>query len=124
MSNGIKTLDTSRRLGRLTVSDKVLRESINNGSAARIFYGCVPLEVERDWMRQSSTYVLWHPSFDDVEEGARIPNYVALLENGAIRWEKDEPTTLEALAEEVRRHGDDRLASMAIAALVHEEKKK
>lgn len=117
MSGGIKTQDTSRRLGRFTVADKLLRESINNGSAARIFYGSVPLEVERDWMRQVSTYVLWHPSFADVEEGARIPHYVALLENGTIRWEQDEPTTLEALAEEVRKHGDERLASMAIAAL-------
>lgn len=117
MSDGIKTQDTSRRLGRVTVADKVLRESINNGSAARIFYGSVPLEVERDWMRQASTYVLWHPSFADVEEGARIPRYVAVLENGAIHWEQDEPTTLEALAEEVRKHGDERLASMAIAAL-------
>lgn len=117
MSEGIKTKDTSRRLGFVTVSDKLLRESINNGIAARIFLGCVPLEVKRDWMSQHTTYLLWHPSFADVEEGARIPNYIALIENGAVHWEQDEPTTLESLAEEVRKHGDERLAAMAIGAL-------
>ena len=117
MSEGIKTKDTSRRLGRVTVADKVLRDSINNGSAARIFFGSVPLEVERNWMLQRTTYLLWHPSFSDVEEGALIPNYVAVIENGAVHWEQDEPTTLESLAEEVRKHGDGRLAAMAIGAL-------
>lgn len=117
MSEGIKTKNTSRRLGRVTVADKVLRDSINNGSAARIFYGSVPLEVERNWMLQRTTYLLWHPSFSDVEEGWLIPNYVAVIENGAVHWEQDEPTTLESLAEEVRKHGDERLAAMAIGAL-------
>lgn len=117
MSEGINTKDTSRRLGFVTVSDKLLRESINNGIAARIFFGCVPLEVKRDWMNQHTTYLLWNPSFSDVEEGALIPNYIAVIENGAVHWEQDEPTTLESLAEEVRKHGDGRLAAMAIGAL-------
>lgn len=119
MNDGIKTKDTSRRLGRVRVGEEVLRKSINDGSAARIFQGSVTLEIKRNWYDRFNTYLLWHPSFDEVEEGALIPYYVAVIENGVIHWEKDEPTTLEMLAEEVRKHGSERLASMAIAALAN-----
>lgn len=119
MSDGIKTKKTVRRIGVFKVSDKLIRDSINNGMAAHIFNGSVPLDVRRDWISQTSEYLLWNPSFDEVAEGARIPSYVAVIENGALHWEKDEPTTLEQLAEEVRKHGSERLAAMAISALAN-----
>lgn len=119
MSEGIKTKDTSRRLGLVRVSEDALRKSINDGSAARIFQGSVTLEIQRAWFDRYNTYLLWHPQFDEVEEGALVPNYVAVIENGAVHWEKYEPASLEVLAEEVRKHGSERLASMAIAALAN-----
>jgi len=89
VSNGIKTIAQDQRLGRVQVTDKILRESINSGIAARIFYGSVPIDIERDWMRQITTYTLWHPEFDRIEEGQQIPNYTALIENGVVRWERE-----------------------------------
>lgn len=89
MSSGIKTIEQDRRLGRVQVADKILRESINTGIAARIFYGSVPIDVERHWLTQVSTYTLWHPEFDRIEEHEQIPNYTALVENGVARWERE-----------------------------------
>jgi hypothetical protein len=89
MSKGIKTIEQDQRLGRVRVADNILRESINTGIAARIFYGSVPIDLERDWMRQITTYTLWHPQFDRLEDGENVPNYTALIENGVSRWERE-----------------------------------
>lgn len=88
--SGIQIKATDKRIGRFTVRDEILRNSINTGLAARLFYGCVPLDVQRDWMQQESTFVLWHASFDAIDESKLIPEYIALVENGAITWERVE----------------------------------
>jgi len=90
MSAGIQIKATDSRMGRFTVRDKILRDSINNGLAARLFYGSVPLDVQRDWLQEKTTFTLWHPSFDAIDEGARIPEYIAVVENGVISWERVE----------------------------------
>ncbi len=87
---GIKEVDKSRRIGRFTLSDFLLRQSINNGIAARLFYGSVPLDVQRNWMEATSAFILWNPSFDEVREGELVPEYIALVENGVITWERVE----------------------------------
>jgi hypothetical protein len=84
----MRFIENNMRLGRVSISEKLLRESIKNGIAARLFYGSVPLDVSRDWLNSKTTYTLWHPRFDLVEEGEKIPNYMAVVENGAISWEK------------------------------------
>lgn len=85
---GIHIKATDRRLGKFTVDDKILRESINSGLAARLFHGSVPIDVKRDWMSEKSTFTLWHPKFDQVEKGEQVPEYIAAVENGAITWER------------------------------------
>lgn len=84
----ITTKDTSCRIGHITISDDVLRESINTGLAARIFHGSVPLDVKRNWMHSDSTFLIWHPQFDELEQGEIIPDYSALITNGVITWER------------------------------------
>ena len=90
MTAGIQIKATDSRMGRFTVQDKILRDSINNGLAARLFYGCVPLDVRRDWLHEKSTFTLWHPSFDAIEQHAHIPEYIVVVENGSISWERVE----------------------------------
>ena len=81
-------VESNARIGRVSVSEELLRASINTGIAARVFYGSVPLEISRDWFAGTSTYILWHPKFDPVAENAKVPNYTAIVENGVISWEK------------------------------------
>lgn len=84
-----------RRIGRVTVSDELLRNSIETGEAAALFAGCVPLDVVRDWYSQTSTFLLWHPAFDVVAEGEFAPEYEALFTNGG-----DSPTWQRVLRRE------------------------
>jgi hypothetical protein len=72
----------NRRLGRFTVSDTVLRDSITTGAAAHLFAGAVPLDVQRDWMNQTTTYLCWHPEFREVPNGEITPVYVAIFRKG------------------------------------------
>ncbi len=104
---GIQMVETSRRLGRFSISDNLLRESINNGLAARLFYGSVPLDVTRSWIERTTEFLLWHPKFDSCGEGSLIPQYMAQVENGAITWvriDKDsEAITTETFQEMMRK---------------------
>lgn len=68
-----------RRIGRFTVPDHMLRQSINDGSAAHLFAGAVPLDVQRDWMQQTTTYICWHPEFRVIPEGEMAPTYIAVF---------------------------------------------
>lgn len=84
---------SDRRLGWFTVRDTVLRDSITTGAAAHLFAGAVPLDVQRDWMNQTTTYLCWHPEFREVPEGEMAPIYVAIFhkrEDGTVthEWEK------------------------------------
>lgn len=84
---------SGRRIGRFTVSDHILRESIDDGSAAHLFAGAVPLDVERDWMTQNTTYICWHPAFRQVAKGEMVPTYAATFhrnEDGTVSHEWEE----------------------------------
>lgn len=73
---------SDRRIGKFTVSDSVLRDSIDDGSAAHLFAGAVPIDVQRDWMTQNTTYICWHPAFRQVAEGEMFPTYTATFHKG------------------------------------------
>lgn len=98
-----------RRLGRFTVSEQLLRDSINTGIAARLFYGSVPLDVQRDWMANTTTFLLWHPQFDEVPEGCLVPAYMATVTNGVIEWDRIEESRVtpatEALLKQIKTEG-------------------
>ena len=81
-------MQTNRRIGRFTVSDQLLHQSIDSGIAAKIFNGSVPLDVKRDWFEQSTTFLLWHPSFDACAEGSIVPEYVLIVKDDEITWMK------------------------------------
>ena len=79
-----------RRLGRFQVAEKLLRDAIDTGHGANIFAGCVPLDVQRDWLRGSAEYLCWHPDFDVIADGEITPEYVATFyENSATpNWKR------------------------------------
>jgi hypothetical protein len=89
-AKGIHTKASHTRQGTFTVTDHLLRESINSGLAARLFYGSVPLDIKRNWIAQTTTYTLWHPKFDQLREGSLIPTYTAEIENGVISWHRQD----------------------------------
>jgi hypothetical protein len=47
---------------------------------------------------EAEAFTLWHPSFDAIDEGALIPEYIAIVENGAITWERVEDNAGKAAA--------------------------
>ena len=99
----MSTKNSLRRVGQVEFDDAILRRAIVDGSAAQLFSGAVPLDVQRDWMMQTSTFVLWHPAFDEIEEGEITPDYQAIFtvhEDGQIThtWQRldltSEPVTV------------------------------
>jgi hypothetical protein len=80
----------NRRLGRFIVSDKFLRDAIDNGFGANLFLGSVPIDVHRDFLSQSTTFLCWNQAFDVVPEGEIIPLYRAIFYGGCANptWER------------------------------------
>lgn len=83
-----------RRIGKVTVADRLLRAAIDSGHGANMFAGSVPLDVQRSWVADKTTFVLWHPKFQPVDEGRMIPEYRAVFEDGETTptWEHIEGT--------------------------------
>lgn len=76
-----------RRIGWVTIDEYVIRDSIDNGQAAALFAGSVPIDVQRNFYERKVTYLLWNSQFDQISEGSALPEYVATFHKG-----KKEPT--------------------------------
>lgn len=77
-----------RRIGRFTVAEQLLRDAVNTGHGQNLFAGVVPLDIQRDWLRGTITYIAWHKDFAQIDEGQIAPEYVATFEAGSCepRW--------------------------------------
>lgn len=72
----------ARRIGKFTVSEKLLHDAVDTGHGANLFVGMVPLDVQRDWLTGRTTFTAWHPDFQAVEENRTVPEYVPRFDNG------------------------------------------
>lgn len=79
-----------RRIGRFRVAERLLREAVNTGHGQNLFAGIVPLDIERDWLSGTITYIAWHKDFAQIAEGQIAPEYVAIFTAESIepRWVK------------------------------------
>jgi len=77
-----------RRLGKFVVEDRLLREAADSGHGANMFSDMVPLDIQRDWISGRTTYLAWHPDFEEVPDGYITPEYEAIFESGEVkpRW--------------------------------------
>lgn len=79
MNTTTTTLKAHLRLGQVLIHDDLLRKAIFDGSAAAIFAGSVPLNVVRNWYNKTSSYLLWHPAFEECPEAQIVPHYHAVI---------------------------------------------
>lgn len=68
-----------RRIGRVVVHARLLNEAINGGGGANLFKDAIPLDIQREWIADRITYLLWHPAFDCINEGEIAPEYTAIF---------------------------------------------
>lgn len=71
-----------RRIGRFTVANKLLHAAIDSGHGANLFAGMVPLDIQRDFIQDQTTFIAWCPQFMVIDEGRIIPEYVAVFREG------------------------------------------
>lgn len=81
----MSTHSDDRRYGRLVLTG-VYRDQPS--AYAWAFEGCVPMDVQHDWYTDSVTVTVWHPEFDAVEQGALIPQYLALNVDGERQFKR------------------------------------
>ena len=83
-----------RRLGRFRVSAQFLDDA-RDGMGANLFRDIIPLDVQRDFESEITTYLAWHPSFEKVPEGQIIPEYEAIFSatSATPTWRRCSDTT-------------------------------
>jgi hypothetical protein len=77
-----------RRLGLITIHNRLLRDAIDSGDGANLFIGAVPLDVQRDFISDTTTFLLWHPRFRVLPLGEITPRYEAVFDKDSVipRW--------------------------------------
>ncbi len=73
-----------RRIGFIDVHDRLLRDAIDSGHGANMFNGAVPLEISRDFIIDRVRITMWHPDFDQIEEGRCLPEYIGVFHDGCV----------------------------------------
>lgn len=71
-----------KRVGRFTVSDKLLWDIAAGKCGTTIFHGMVPLDVNKDFMQMRTEFFCAGPMFDEVPEGQCIPEYKPIWQSG------------------------------------------
>jgi hypothetical protein len=101
-------MNTNRRLGRIRISDAVLRDFTDPRALLKVFAGSIPLDVERNWTAQHSDFLIWNEAFSTVEAGTIIPFYnftAQRLETGEIKASFElaapSPNSYEALMADI-----------------------
>lgn len=74
----------ARRIGRVVVNRHLLLDAIDGGGGANLFHKSIPLDIQHDWTADRVTYILWHPSFDIIDEGEIAPEYIATFSRDSI----------------------------------------
>lgn len=66
----------------------MLHDAADSGNGANLFIGMVPIDVQRDFLRDTTTYIAWHRDFAEIPNGQVIPEYEAVFDEGSVipRW--------------------------------------
>ena len=82
----------SNRVGRFEIAGAFFR-NLHSGEGANLFHNMVVLDIQREYLRDCSTYIAIHEGFRPVEPGEIVPMYTAKFSADSIypQWLEKKP---------------------------------